>query len=249
MKILLITGLPRGGTSAAAAIAEALGVPMALPTTRAEAAPDLAHRYPRGTVEDTELRALVRKWCGVDQELSCSGFKRQWRDSLTSSEVNELVRWLCRRLDHAASLGVEHLGVKLPAMSSVLAPVAKTLRDFGNHEPIPFFIRRSFEDAVSSLAVKRGVIHEPLRPMIWAQAVQSYNQWHLAKAEDALARLGIPSYSLDFDRIIGDTAAAASTIARRLEIPFNPDAVAAVDRSLHQGRSHDRTVDADPVLV
>lgn len=238
MKCLIIAGLPRGGTSAAAAIADGLGIPMSLPGDTEQPGSDVAHRYPHGNFEDRTFRELVWSMTGVGGSSRCSGdecyrhFQRQWRDSLSQGEDYELQCWLDARFDHAQAEGLDVFGVKLPTVSSIMKPLLHTLHR-NEVYAIPFFISRSIKDAAESLCAKRGMKVEPACPMQWALAVQHYNSYHLAKAQDACAKMNVPGYSLSWENVIGDPTHAATSIARRCCIPFKADAVERVDRSLH----------------
>lgn len=240
MKCLIIAGLPRGGTSAAAAIAAGLGVPMHLPGDVEFPGLDVRHRYPHGNLEDRSFRELVWSLTGTAAEAAsrCAGdecyrhFQRQWRDSLSQGESYELQCWIDKRFDHAQSEGSNVFGVKLPTASSILKPLAHALTR-NEIEVVPFFINRSIKDAAESLCAKRGMKVEPSCPMSWALAVQHYNAYHLSKAQSEMARMNIPGYSLTWESVIGDPTHAATSIARRLDLPFRTEAVERVDLSLH----------------
>lgn len=241
MKCLIICGLPRGGTSAAAAIADGLGVPMHLPGDCELPGNDVRHRYPAGNLEDRTFRSLVWSLTGTRSEslTRCDGdepyrhFQRQWRDSLSQGESYELRCWIDTRRQHAEDEGLDVFGVKLPTASSVLKPLAHALLRSEVHV-VPFFINRSIKDAAESLCAKRGMNVEPSCPMAWAMAVQYYNAYHLMKAQAEMARMNVPAYGLSWENVIGDPTHAATSIARRLDLPFRPESVARVDRSLHE---------------
>lgn len=240
MKVLVIAGLPRGGTSAAASVAKGLGIPMSLPGGTQPTGEDVAHRYPHGNVEDAAFRSLVWELTGTSGEYGSGAqgdecyrhFQRRWRDNLTQGEVYELQCWFDERFDHAQRIGSGIFGVKLPTASSIIKPLAHLIIR-NECEMIPFFVRRSVLDAANSLCDKRGLRIEPSCPMAWAMAVQYYNAYHLAKAQSELAKMHVPAHAIEFDSLIADPVWAATTIARRCEVPFRSDAAEMVDRSLH----------------
>lgn len=230
----MIMGLPRGGTSAAAAIAQGLGVPMHLPGRVDPTPEDIRHRYPAGNLEDIDFRDLVWGMTGIDDLQGCyRQFTRRWRSDMTVAEKEALCYWFEDRAQHADLNRSSVVGVKLPGAVSVALPVCTYLRDVYNVEIVPLFISRSVSEAASSLSAKRGRANDPDCPVAWAQAVQAYNHYHSVKAKMALTAADICCYELFFHQVTQQPIEAASTIARRLNIPFRKEAVEAVDTSLH----------------
>jgi hypothetical protein len=236
-RFLMITGLPRGGTSMAAALAERLGIPMHGPGARSESAEDVKHRYPVGNVEDTEFREFV--WRAIECQPGCStkleygysdshrDFSKVWRTRFNAYEGNEFRNWLDRRF-----ADTDVCGVKLPSLCYVLPALIQEIRKT-DIKPLVVFVLRPVMDAIQSLCEKRGTKNDPERPFHWAQAVQAYNEWHLQKAISYAERTSIPWLSLTFDDLVKDPHVSGEILAEYAGVQFQPESTKVIDASLH----------------
>jgi hypothetical protein len=230
-KILLVTGLPRGGTSMAAVVAHELGISMFLPGEDVSAAPDVAHRYPYGNCEDRLFRRLV--WEAIDCEPfenGVSGWSRRIQRALfRPDELDAFTAWLDARL--AAADG-EWIGVKLPALVFVMRPLVNFLRWRGV-EPRVLVVERSMEKAVSSMAAKRGQDHCPEAPWEWAHAVQSHNRWMLTRAIHDASSLDVPVRSIQWTILAEKPGMAVAEIADFCGVDRLAKAAKVIDTALH----------------
>lgn len=233
-KIVLITGLPRSGTSMAAAIVHGLGVPV-VPASQPKST-SLPERYPVGNMEDIAFRDLV--WRMTDQDRCFEQydkarrhFARAERDRFTVQEQEMLEAWLRARYEDADS---DFIGVKLPALMFILQPLVNFLKEL-DVVPQLLFSHRDFADCVNSLARKRGDIYAPEAPHAWASAVQAYNHWHLIRAEQFAAQSELPWEDVDFRSVIDVPENVAYRIAAFLGREFKEEALASIDLSLHGG--------------
>ncbi len=230
-KILLVTGLPRGGTSMAAAVSHEMGIPMFLPGEDVSAAPDVAHRYPYGNCEDRLFRRLV--WEAIDDEPrvdGVSGWSRRIQRALfTPQELDAFTKWLDARF--AAAEG-EWIGVKLPALAFVMRPLVDFLRWQGV-QPRVLVVERPLEQAVSSLAAKRGQDHCPEAPWEWAHAVQSHNRWMLTRACHDASQMDVPLRAVMWRVLAEHPKAAVDTIADFCGVDCLAKAVKVIDTALH----------------
>src|SRR5262245_56019526 len=128
MHVVLITGLPRSGTSALAAVVHRSGFPMYPPGGDCPPAADLRRFYPLGNCEDAQFRRIV--WQMIDGSTrtfpierggTCQAwakFNSHWREQFTATEVEQLDAWWNGRIaahhNHVGRL-THGIGVKLPA--------------------------------------------------------------------------------------------------------------------------------------
>lgn len=235
-RLLIITGLPRSGTSAAASIALGLNIPMALPGNLSKAAADLTEHYPHGTVEDTAFRDIVNSLTDIpvpsgytsDEHAKALRLMRKvYRSSLRHHERVWVHKWLqSRKCEERV------IGVKLPAVSFIIEPLIEITRQH-NIEPKVLFVHRNLEDASHSLYEKRGHVADPRNGETWAHAVQSFNLWNQHKAMHACVTNHVAHTTFSFQQLTRMTDVCTQLLAEFAEVPFNPEAANMVDRSLH----------------
>lgn len=236
-RCVIVTGLPRTGTSIVAGIVHRLGVPMALPGGFSQPAEDTKHRYPEGNFEDREFRQLVlqatERDCDYAEELDTAEqamqrfSHRKQLTEFTPKQYVEFGRWMRQRFSANPSFGV-----KLPAVWSVSQPIVAMLREY-DVEPVVIFTGRSFDDAVSSLAEKRGTVYEPNAPCAWATAAQGYGEWRMARMQTKLTASGVKWRYIHFTGLTTDPVGATKDISEFIGVKNDPDAASVVHVDLH----------------
>lgn len=229
-KCLIVTGLPRGGTSMAANLAHAMGIEMYKKAS--PPAPDVAHRYPYGDCEDTDFRKLCWQFISgppADSELDgCKYFNRHWRSALEHDERELLFDWLETRIFQAPQC----FGVKLPGLTCMVKPLVDLLRSEGV-TPYMLFVDRNVADASYSLAKKRGQRYSPDDPVAWATAVQHFNVWMLGKAHRYAYNARVPVMNFGFQEMLAPQSSCARRLAEFLDVPMRETADDVIVRELH----------------